>query len=207
MKDKRTSKNQHDEVDVKLMDLSDTNILLEFSKLLTSSYPHLIRIGAFCYDPYDNFAESLYYNFVYTAFSSKYGAIIDSHQIHRYGFTLHSYHKIHHIEIKPKSYPLTLVSKSIEHVSLTEGQLKNKELIFISFGDTINNLSGHADEVDAKTVNFNFTEFAMIDNKTGLYFRNANHFWVENSLIDYELVLDDYSKEEHQYYKQNFYAD
>ncbi len=207
MKDKRTIINQHDETDEQLKSLSDTSIMLEFSKLLTSIYPHLIKVGTHCYDPYDDISESLFLNFVYSTFSGKYGAIINKHQIHRYGFTLHCYHKINHIEVKPKSFPLTLIASQGQQAILTEEELKDKELIFIAFGDTVNNLSGDPSQVNPETVNFNFTLIAIVDSETGLYFRNAKHHWVANNLIEFELVLEDYNKDEHQYYKQNYYAD
>ena len=206
MQDNRTILNQHDEIEEKLLGLSDTDIMIEFSKLLSSSYPHLVKVAAHCYDLFDDFAEALYYNFVYSTFSSKYGAIIDRKETHRYGFSLHCYRKIHHVEVRPKSYPLTVESSDGEAVAFTNYQLGDKKLIFISFGDKKNNLSGDCDDVNIETVDFNFTEVALVDTKSGLYFRNATHYWISNELIDFELVLEDYSQKEHNNFKTK-YAD
>ena len=206
MIDKRKKQNQHDEIDNRLVNLTDTEIMLEFSKLLTSIYPHLVKIYAHHYDPYDKISEDLFYSFVYSTFSAKYGAIINRNEIHKYAFNLHCYHKIHRIQIKPKSFPLALVSAPGHVATLTEDFLKGKDLIFIQFGDTENNLTGDAPN-NLAAVNFNFTQFTIVDSKTGLNFRNYHPCWVNNKLVDFDLVLEDYDKNEHQFYKQDQFAD
>jgi hypothetical protein len=207
MIDKRTKTDfSFIERDDRLDKLSDTDIVLEFSKLLTSIYPHLVKVYANSYDPYDDIAEGLFSNFVYQTFASKYGKVISYAETHRYGFNLHCFHKIHHIQINPKYLPLKVVNNE-ETIFLTADRLKGKELVFIQLGDPVNNLTGGDDFVNIETVNFNYSEVALVDKLTGLRFRNNKDWWVENSSIEFELVLEDYDKEEHQYYKENLFAD
>ena len=194
------------EIDERLIQLSDTEVVLEFSKLLTSIYPHLIKLYANSYDPFDNIVESLFYNFVYQTFSSKYGTVLNPSEIHTYGFNLHCYHKIQHIEAKPKKFPLIVIDGR-QSVQISADHLQDKEIIFLQFGDPINNLTGGVDYVNLETVNFNYSEIIIVDKKTGLRFQKENKFWVDNSLIEFELVLEDFDKEEHLYYKENLYAD
>src|SRR5690606_1943497 len=101
MIDKRNVLKQHDDRDPSLESLSDTEILLEFSKVLALVYPSLIKLRSHCYDNFDHVSENLFYDLVYYTFSSKYGTIIDKNETHRYGFSLHTYRHIHHICIKP----------------------------------------------------------------------------------------------------------
>ena len=107
MIDNRTIKNQHQEIDKQLKNLSDTEIILEFSRLLISIYPHLVKTRNHCYDPFDDISENLYFNFVHSTFSGKYGAITDRQETHKYGFSLHCYRQINHISITPKNFPFT----------------------------------------------------------------------------------------------------
>jgi hypothetical protein len=194
------------EKDDRLNQLSDSEIILEFSKILTSIYPHLVKIYANCYDPFDDIAEGLYNNFVYQTFAAKYAKLIDYSETHRYGLNLHCYHKINHIELKPKEFPISLICNS-ESVALTIDQFQDIELIFIQFGDTVNNLTGGEDYVNVETVNFNYSEIAIVDKETGLRFRNTNNFWVDNALVEFELVLEDYDNAEHQFYKNDLFTD
>jgi hypothetical protein len=119
MIDKRTIKKQHSEIDEKLKNLSDTEIMLEFSRLLTSIYPHLVKTQNHCYDPFDDISENLYFNFVHSTFSGKYGFVIDRQETHKYGFSLHCYRHINHISIIPKDFPFTCDS--------SQGQLTFKD--------------------------------------------------------------------------------
>lgn len=84
MIDRRNIKTQHQEIDIQLKNLSDTEIMLEFSRLLASIYPHLVMTHNHCYDPYDDISENLYFNFVHSTFSGKYGSIIDRQETHKY---------------------------------------------------------------------------------------------------------------------------
>ncbi|PIX06017.1 MAG: hypothetical protein COZ76_11080, partial [Flavobacteriales bacterium CG_4_8_14_3_um_filter_35_10] len=85
-------------------------------------------------------------------------------------------------------------------------ELDKIELVFILFGDKQNYLSGDSDQVDVKTVNFDFVNFVMVDKKTGLNFRNQDSLWIDKNLVDFELVLEDFDKAEHEFYKADTYA-
>ncbi len=207
MIDKRTTKNQHQEIDEQLKNLSDTEIMLEFSSLLNSIYPHLVKTHNHCYDPFDNISEVLYFNFVHSTFSGKYGSIINRQETHKYGFSLHCYRNINHISIAPKHFPFTSESSQGQLTFKDKQEFEDKEFIFILFGDKQNNLSGDSDQVKVETVNFDFVNFIMVDKKSGLNFRNQDSLWVDKNLVDFELVLEDFDKAEHEFYKTDTYAD
>lgn len=207
MIDKRTIKNQHQEIDEKLKNLSDTEIMLEFSKLLASIYPHLVKTQNYCYDQFDDISENLYFNFVHLTFSGKYGFVIDRQETHKYGFSLHCYRHINHISIIPKKFPFTCDSSQGQLTFKEKHELDDKEFVFIQFGDKQNYLSGESDQVDVENVNFNFVNFVIVDKKSGLSFRNQDTLWADRNLVDFELVLEDFDKAEHEFYKADTYAD
>jgi hypothetical protein len=204
MLDYRKIPKQHDEIDPLLNNLSDTEILLEFSKVLTMLYPSLTKLRSHCYDNYDFVSENLFYDLVYYTFSSKYGAIIDKNETHKYGFTLHTYRHIHHICIIPKSFPFSFTDSDGKIMLLTEADFNNKELVFILFGDKINNLSSDEEDLILNEVGFDFVNFAIVDKSKGLYFRNSDHYWVNKKLVGFEVVLEDYNVKEHENYKHKF---
>lgn len=207
MIDNRTIKNQHQEIDEQLNSLSDTEIMLEFSRLLTSIYPHLVKTHNHCYDPFDDISENLYFNFVHSTFSRKYGSIIDRQETQKYGFSLHCYRHINHISITPKNFPFTCDSSQGQFTFKDKQELDDKEFVFILFGDKQNYLSGDSDQVDIESVNFDFVNFVMVDRKSGLNFRNQSSLWADKILVDLELVLEDFDKAEHEFYKADTYAD
>ncbi|MBK7174826.1 MAG: hypothetical protein IPH84_16710 [Bacteroidales bacterium] len=191
--------------DERLSCLSDTEIIVEFSTTLSDLYPHLIKLLCHCYDPYDEVVMNLFYNLIYSTLSSKYGVKINYKETHTYGFTLHRYHLINHIQVSPKSFPLKCIINNVVSY-LQKEDLSNKELIFIQFGDTKNFLTSGEDQINIETVNFDYSELCIVDNKSGLRFRGQPSLWVKNELVDYELVLETYDDEEHKYYLDK-YAD
>ncbi|MGE5395188.1 MAG: hypothetical protein ACM3P1_10605 [Candidatus Saccharibacteria bacterium] len=205
MIDKRYKKEFLVDRDPRLESISDTDLILEYSKTLNDIYPHLIKIYAHCYDPYDEVVMNLFCNMIYSAFSVKYGIAIKYNETHTYGFTLHRFHKINHIVAFPKSLPIECIVNN-ESLYLNSNDLKNKELIFIQFGDTKNCLTGGEDEIDLKTVNFHYSELYIVDKDSGLRFKNSSPVWIKNELIEFSLVVEDYDSEEHKYYKE-IYAD
>ncbi|MDT3739258.1 MAG: hypothetical protein RO257_07115 [Candidatus Kapabacteria bacterium] len=207
MIDRRTIKKQNQEIDEELENLSDTEIMLEFSKLLTSIYPHLVKTKNYCYDPYDNISENLYFNFVHSTFSGKYGCDIEIQETHKYGLSLHCYRHLNHILITPKNFPFTCNNSQKQLTFKDKQELDNKVFVFIQFGDKQNYLSGDSNQVNVNTVNFEFVNFVIVDKKTGLNFRNQEDLWVDSNLVDFELVLEDFDKAEHQFYKMETYAD
>jgi hypothetical protein len=207
MLDKRTIFKQHEEISQDLLNLTDTEIVLEFSKILTLIYPSLVKLEEHCYDTFDVITESLYFDTIYSAFSGKYGAVIAREETHKYGFSLHCYHKLNHINITPKEFPTTILSTSGIEMEITEDFFKTKELVFIDFGDTVNFFSADKDNIDLKSVNFDYSRLAIVDKNIGLTFKDEDQYWIINSNVEFELVLEDYSKDEHQFYKIDLYAD
>jgi hypothetical protein len=207
MIDRRNIKNQHQEIDEHLKNLSDTEIMLEFSRLLTSIYPHLVKTNNHCNDPFDDFSENLYFNFVHSTFSGKYGSVINEQETHKYGFSLHCYRYINHISLVPKIFPFICDSSQGQLTFNTIEELEDKEFVFILFGDKQNYLSGDSDEVDVETVNFNFVNFVIVNKKSGLNFRHQDSLWVDKNLVDFDLVLEDFDKAEHEFYKADTFAD
>ncbi|MBK7212434.1 MAG: hypothetical protein IPH88_03850 [Bacteroidales bacterium] len=59
MIDKRLIKDFNDDQDKRLLSISDTEIVIEFSKTLFDLYPHLVKLMSHCYDPYDEVVMNL----------------------------------------------------------------------------------------------------------------------------------------------------
>lgn len=207
MIDNRKILQQHSEVDPLLQTLTDTEVLLEFSNALTLLYPSLIKLRSHCYDNFDNVSENLFFDLVYYTFAGKYGAIIKKTETHKYGFTLHTYRHINHISIKPKSFPITIIDSNGKTTLYTEKEFVEKEFVLIQFGDKINDLTSDEEGLELDKVNFQYVNFAIVDKMKGLYYRNSDHYWVDKYLVEFDLVLEDYNKKEHEHYKTNKYAD
>lgn len=116
--------------------------------------------------------------------------------------SLHCYRNINHISVTPKKFPFSCSSSQGLLTFKNKKEFVDKEFVFILFGDKQNYLSGDSDQVDIETVNFVIT-----GKKTGLSFRNQNSLWVDKNLVDFELVLEDFDKAEHKFYKMDTYVD
>jgi hypothetical protein len=192
----RKYRNYEDVVkDEKLLALSDTDIVLEFAGMLTSIYPHLVKINAHCYDPFDEITERLFYSFVYRAFEAKYGCSIKHSYTHRYAFHMDRFKGINHIRVIPKGYPVEMIDGTSGKLTMSKTDLEGKIMVFILFGDSINNLTGGEDLIEIKAVNFNYTEVRIFDNNSGLPYSHNHGYWLRNKDVDYELVLEDYDDE------------
>ena len=196
MIDKRKLLKQHDEVDLLLQNLTDTEILLEFSNILTLLYPSLVKLRSHCYDNFDNVSEDLFFNLVYSTLSGKYGAIIHKNETHKYGFTFQSNKHLNHISIKPKSFPISFIDSNGERIQYAETEFTDKEFVFIQFGDTINNLSSDDESLFIDKINFEYVNFTIVDKRKGLHFHNSDNFWIDKNLVDYDLILEDYTQKE-----------
>jgi len=205
MIDRRKIIENHDEIDLGLKKLSDTDIMFETSRALTNIFPHLIKIRAHCSDPFDDFVESFFFNFAYLAFSSKTGVIIKQTETHKYGFHLHRYQKINHIIARPRQFPVQIIQKGQQRL-LTKNDLSDKELVFIQFGDTDNYLSGDNEQVNIDTVNFDYSELVQTDIKTGLTYKDIGTIWIKNDLLDFDFVAETYDQKEHKHFK-HIYSD
>lgn len=206
MIDKRKIIKQHDEIDLVLQNLTDSEILLEFSNALALLYPTLKKLRSHCYDNFDDISENLFFDLVYYTFAGKYGAIISKTETHKYGFTLHTYKHINHISIKPKSFPISFIDSNGQTIMYEESDFAAKEFVFIQFGDTFNYLGSEEDDIDFDRINFDYVNFAIVDKVKGLYFRNSDHYWVDKLMVDFDLILEDFSQKEHKTYKENKYA-
>ena len=206
MIDKRRIQNQHEEI-VNLSKMTDSEIVLEYSKILSSIYPSLIKLEQHCYDQFDDITESLFFYTVYEAFSTKYELPIAKLETHKYGFSLHCYHKINHILVKPKQLPIIIKSLNGTELEISAEFFDTKEFVFIDFGDTVNFFSGDGDNLNLNAVNFDYSRFAIVDKKNGLTYKDEEQYWMENIKAEFELVLEDYCNEEHESYKMNIYAD
>ena len=189
-----------------LQNLTDTEILLEFSKALTLLYPSLVKLRSHCDDSFDEVSQNLFFDLVYYTFAGKYGSIISKTETHKYGFALHTYRHINHISIKPKTFPISFIDSTGQTKLYTEKDFTDKEFVFIQFGDTVNFLSSDEEDLLIDKVNFEYVNFAIVDKLKGLYFRNSDHYWVDKNFVDFDLVLEDYSQSEHKFYKVNKYA-
>ena len=96
------------EIDPRLQEVSDTDIVLNFSRALTALYPHMKTVYAHCYDPYDDVVEPLFHALVYCAFSAKYGISVSEQTCHRYDCVGGDYQHTNYIRVRPKLLPLLL---------------------------------------------------------------------------------------------------
>lgn len=165
MIDRRRIKTFGHEVEQELLNVTDTSILINFSAALTSLYPHLVPIHAFAYDAWDDIVIPLYYEMVYQSFSYKYGIIITSSEVHPYMYTLPCYRGLHHIECILKK-PLIEAFINFEWVHVEKQDLENYLIIFKSFGDGSNFLTGGITKEQASEVHFNLVEVEIVSSKT-----------------------------------------
>lgn len=93
------------EIDKRLQKLSDTEIMLNFAQALGALYPFMKKVGAHCYDPYDEITEPLFYSLVYGAFSFKYGVNLNQKGCHVYDSVGLNYENTMHIRVIPKRVP------------------------------------------------------------------------------------------------------
>jgi hypothetical protein len=205
MIDRRTKKEEGCEIEKGLANISDTQILLNFQRAITSLYPHLIPIRAHCYDPWDDLSESLFYQMVYMTFEDKYGVPISSKEHHKYGFTNHCYRKIHHIECLPKQEVIPMICNE-KQVSLSKEDLSGRVLVFREFGDLNYWLSGEVDPSEALNVKFDHTAVDIVSLKSGFRFRDLseNSYFIPNDHLDFTFVAETYDPAEHEFYREVF---
>ncbi len=207
MKDYRILKTSCDKRYEALQEISDTEILLEFSELLTSMFPHLRKTYNHCFYQYDKLSKDLYANFIAYTFSHKYGAEISTREFHAYGDSLHCYRKINRIELRPKNFPFVCKTSSGETFIIHPKDLKSKMLVFIVFGDFDNFLAMDDKYIDAANVSFDLVNFVMVDRKTGYNFKVQDNLWAGKHDVEFELVLEDFDQTEHSSYKADVFAD
>lgn len=205
MIDRRTKKEEGCEVEERLANISDTQILLNFQRAITSLYPHLIPILAHCYDPWDGISEGMFYQMVYLTFAGKYGVPISSKEHHKYGFSNHCFRKIHHIECLPKQKVIPMICNE-EQVFLSCDDLSGRILIFREFGDSKYWLPGDIDSSEASNVKFDHTAVEIVSLESGFRFRDLseNSYFIHNDHLDYAFVAETYDSKEHEYYREVF---
>jgi len=208
MIDRRTEKSGICEAQQELVHFSDTEIVLEFALAMTSLFPHLLKIDAHCYDSFGDIAESLYFNFVYMTLAGKYGVPVIDGEYHRFGFSLHCYRQITHIECKPKSYPVKINTET--DVGLTEEDMKGKSLCLIEIGPEGIGLSGSVEKAELpEKIVFNCLGIAIVDEETGFRFRDPKFSGVYSHIDnwEFEFVPETYSKKEHGFFVDRYYED
>ena len=187
--------------------LTDSEILLNYSEFLVHAYPFLMKIDAACYNLFDDFCYATFYEMVYKVFADKYQKKITYEETHKYGMTLHSYIKISHIEVLPKIVPF-IVTNMDNEIVIDEKMMRNNAIVFKSFGNGINWLSGSIEKEDLANVNFSKAEIELFEKTSGLRYRKYKDccFWINKDQVDYVFVSEEYDRDEHKYYK-DIYVD
>jgi hypothetical protein len=176
------------ETDPRLQSLSDTEILLNFARALSSLYPHMKAVGAHCYDPFDEVVEPLFHGLVYGSFSGKYGVPVPTKRCHRYDSVGGDYERISHVRVRPRSLPLeaTIDEAPIE---ITQALLSEKHLVFKTFGDGIHDLTGGECEGDPYDLTFELTQVEVFDPHDRTAASIGVFLWVPNDAVEYEFVF------------------
>lgn len=172
-----------------LNDLTDTDIVLNFSQAMTDLYPTMTKIGAYAYDPYDDIVELLFYNMVYSTFSRKYDVNIRESQSHKYEFSPqqdYNFLKMHHIEVVFKNDDVKVMVGNQEK-SVSEIASEDNIIIFRNFGDAKHSLTFGIDEEKAPQVAFNKTCFRVLD-EDGKMLNQFHSCWVDNKDVDFKFV-------------------
>lgn len=187
MIDNRTIKESDHEIDEALGKITDTEILLNFQKAISSLYPHLIPIYAFAYDSWDDIVEPLFFEMVYNTFAFKYGVNIKFHETHTYMITLGSYRGINHIECIPKQSSFDALVDG-EWIIINECTLVDKVIIFKSFGDGEHFLTGGLEIGEAYNVGFDLVEADLVSASTGIAHQTS--IFINKGLLHFECVLE-----------------
>jgi hypothetical protein len=182
------------ETEPRLREISDSEIVLNFARAMTSLYPHMKAVYAHCYDPYDSVVEPLFHALVYGAFGDKYGVPVPAEECHTYDSVADNYERLSHIEVRPRSLPLQ-IQESGRTFEITEGLLLHKKLVFKTFGDGLHNLTGGEDEGDYD-VTFHLTEVQVLDLGAQNRQRPATYLWVPNDAVEYKFVLNPHARRE-----------
>ncbi|MGM0885104.1 MAG: hypothetical protein ACQEXQ_29185 [Bacillota bacterium] len=194
MIDRRVLKVYDHEIDDGLNEISDTAILLNFNSAIYSLYPHLIPIYAHAYDAWDDIVIPLFYEMVYKTFAFKYGVNITPKETHSYMYTLKCYKGIHHIECIPKELTIKALVNG-EWVNIDTGYLKDKMLIYKSFGDGLHFLTGGIDASQASKVHFDLVEVDIVYSETG--YCSKGTVFIHKDDLDYSFVAETYNENKH----------
>lgn len=178
----------------------DHSIVLNFKKFLEVSFPCIYEIAGDMYDSIDSdelwdaFTEANYKTLVYDTFSMKYSKYFMSS--HRYGFSLHCYRKITHIECFINVDLIEAISLYTDDtIKLTAGDFESIGLAFIKFWPEID---------DDNELKHNYIEVQIFDRATGYIFTEKkfqNLLIPINDSIRLELCIEDYDENEHETYK------
>jgi len=175
------------EIDERLLSLSDTSIMLNFSAVLTAIYPHMKHVYAHCWDPYDEVVEPLYHALVYCTFAGKYGVCVPAKECQTYESVSCDYQKKIHVRVYPKSTPLSAHGDQ-GPFSITAEFLASHYFLFHGFGDSIHHLTGGEVADDPYDVTFNLTAVQVHDPSALERSAEPVLLWVPNELVEYEFV-------------------
>ena len=183
-----TSYTSIDEIEPELQRLSDTEILLNFARAMSALYPYMKVIRAHCYDRYDEVVEPLFHSLVYSTFAGKYGAILPAEACHVYDGVTADYKLRSHILVRPRSLPIQAMSDQ-GPIEITDDFLARRDLLFITFGDGVHNLTGGENEGDSYDVTFDLTQVQVCDADSRDESGDRMFLWMPNDALEYELVL------------------
>ncbi|MDR3238183.1 MAG: hypothetical protein LBT84_06750 [Spirochaetia bacterium] len=175
-----------------MQNISETEIMLNYSDFLKSSYPYLLKID-YCYDPYDDFLAGTFSTMVHDVFLYKYGiSLKDRKRLYQYGLTMSSYRNHFHIEITPKKYPVII--NFDESKKVFENNNDQIKFVFKSFTDGIRNLGGHYEEDENMPPNMVEMDIFYVDTGKIVEEYENNYATIDKEDIEFEYVLEDYRK-------------
>ncbi len=196
------------ETDPGLMAVSDHEVLIAFRDALTDIYPSLVKVRAHAGDPWDNVSEGLFHSSVHLTFAGKYGIPVKGTQFHKYGFSLHCYRRIIHIECIPAKFPLSIFVDGVAN-AFNESDFENRVLVFRAFVGPDGADPSFMDLEQTSTPHFELASVALVDAETGLRFRHfeSKSMCVSPDDVVFHWVVEDFDPEEHKFHKEVFYDD
>ena len=182
------------EIKDKLPAITESEILLNFSYFLEASFPYLLKIDAYCYDPFDEFVENNFLLMVHDVLLYKYDITVQDRKcLYQYGYSGCLYSNMFHIELLPKKYPVKINFNNKEKI-FTENDIMNDKIKFIfkSFSNGIHNLTGSYKKDEIKNYLFNMVEIDIINKKGLVLLETKNDYiTVDKKEFEFEYILED----------------
>lgn len=186
MIDNRIENKAESEIEISLANITDTRIMLNFQEVLSKVYPHLIPIGAYCYDSWDNIVENLYDEMVLNTLCWKYGISFDRDKFHRYAYCYGFKYPEHHIECFFNGDSIKVLTIFGEWSTFSKSYFVNKKIIFKEFSDGINNLTGSISKKEAERVGFHLVDAFLLNLLDG----GSEEVFLDTRDVSFELVLE-----------------
>jgi len=169
------------ETDPRLLEVSDSQVLLNFASALDALYPLLRTVHADRYDPYDDVVEPLFWGMVFSTFAGKYGVAVPKKSCVGYEMSVPDFTVLHHVRVRPREHARARIGGEWTKYEAID------ELAFVGFDDGQLWLSGHESEGDPEFGGFDLVRVEPLDS-TGVPVGQGSWLWFQRNEVDYEFV-------------------